>query len=112
MILESELDAILVAQEAAAHVGVLGMGSTATKLSSAMFRYLLDNIPIILISLDNDHSGREKTTDLLDQLPNAIDWPVPQKYGKDPGDAWKRMNLMSWIDTGLRNRPMDSEERR
>jgi hypothetical protein len=59
---------------------------------------------IILISLDNDQSGKEKTTKLMNQLPNAIDWPVPEKYGKDPGEAWKRINLGAWIEAALRNR--------
>ncbi len=57
-----------------------------------------------LISLDNDQSGKEKTTSLINELPNAIDWPVPGKYGKDPGEAWKRINLGAWIEAGLRNR--------
>jgi len=104
MILQSELDTILIAQEAGEHVGVLGMGTTGTKLSQAMTRYVVDKIPIILISLDNDQSGREKTTGLLNQLPNAIHWPVPEKYGKDPGEAWKRIDLRSWVGAGLQNR--------
>lgn len=103
MVLESELDAILIAQEAGDPVGVLAMGTTGMKLNPAMIRYLTDRIPIILISLDNDQSGKEKTTKLMNQLPNAIDWPVPEKYGKDPGEAWKRINLGAWIEAGLRN---------
>ena len=105
MIVESELDAILIAQEAGDPVGVLAMGTTGAKLSPAMTRYLTDRIPIILISLDNDQSGKEKTTSLMNQLPNAIDWPVHEKYGKDPGEAWKRINLRAWVDAGLRNCP-------
>ena len=59
MILESELDAILIAQEAGDHMGVLGMGTTAMKLSGAIAGYFLKNMPVILISLDNDQSGRK-----------------------------------------------------
>lgn len=105
MLLESELDAILVAQEAGEHVGVLGMGTTGTKLNPAMIRYLTNKTPIILVSLDNDRSGRDKTTALISELPNAIDWPVPAKYGNDPGEAWKRVNLQEWVQVGLTNRP-------
>jgi len=105
MVLESELDAILIAQEAGDHVGVLAMGTTGMKLNTAMIRYLTYKIPIILISLDNDQSGKEKTTSLINELPNAIDWPVPEKYGKDPGEAWKKINLEAWIEAGLKNRP-------
>ncbi len=41
---------------------------------------------------------------MIDELPNAIDWPVPEKYGKDPGEAWKKINLEAWIEAGLKNR--------
>jgi len=103
MILESELDTILVAQEAGKLVGVLGMGTTGTKLSPGMIHNLTAKIPIILISLDNDHTGREKTIALMKQLPDAIDWPVPEQHGKDPGEAWKRISLKAWVKAGLRN---------
>ena len=63
MILESELDAILIAQEAGDHIGVLGMGTTAMKFSPAMIRFLSQNIPAILVSLDNDQSGKKKHPD-------------------------------------------------
>lgn len=68
-----------------------------------MIRYLTDKIPINLLSLDNDQSGRKKAAGLMNQLPNAINWPVPEKYGKDPGQAWKLMNLRAWIEAGLEN---------
>ena len=81
------------------------MGTTGMKFNPAMICYLSDKIPIILISLDNDQSGKEKTTALISVLPNAIDWPVPEKYGKDPGEACKRINLKQWIETGLKSHP-------
>jgi len=116
MILESELDAVLIAQESGNHIGVLCMGTTGTKFSPAIIRYLTDNIPVILISLDNDQSGREKTTALIKQFPNALDWPVPKRYGKDPGEAWKHMSLRKWVKTGLEQsgkiKRCESHERR
>jgi hypothetical protein len=102
MILESELDAILIAQEAGEHVGVMGMGTTGTKLNPLMFHYLTAKIPTNLISLDNDQGGREKTIKLMKQLPNAIDWPVPEKHGKDPGEAWKRISMQAWVSAALK----------
>lgn len=101
MILESELDAILIAQEAGDHVGVLGMGTTALKIGNAISDYLRKNIPAILISLDNDQSGRGKTTELIKQFPHTLDWPVPKRFGKDPGEAWKHMCLRKWVENGL-----------
>ena len=101
MILESELDAILIAQEAGGLIGVLGMGTTALKFDGAIADYLIKNIPAILISLDNDQSGRAKTIQLIKQFPHALDWPVPKRYGKDPGEAWKLMRLRKWVKSGL-----------
>ena len=43
-----------------------------------------------------------KTTALMNQLPNAIDWPVPEKHRKDPGEAWKRISLEAWVKSGLK----------
>jgi len=101
MILESELDTILIAQEAGDLIGVLGMGTTALKFDGATADYLTKNTPAILISLDNDQSGRAKTTQLVKQFPHAFDWTVPKRYGKDPGEAWERMCLRKWVKTGL-----------
>ena len=101
MILESELDAILIAQEAGDLIGILGMGTTALKFDGAIADYLIKNIPAILISLDNDQSGRAKTIQLIKQFPHALDWPVPKRYGKDPGEAWKHMRLRKWVKSGL-----------
>ena len=101
MILESELDAILIAQEAGDLMGVLGMGTTALKLDGAIADYVRQNIPAVLISLDNDKSGRKKTTQLIKQFPHALDWPVAKRYGKDPGEAWKHMCLGKWVKNGL-----------
>ena len=47
--------------------------------------------------------SREKTAALMNQLPNAINWPVPEKHRKDPGQAWKLMNLKAWIEAELNN---------
>ncbi len=104
VIVESELDAMLVFQEAEDRVGVLGLGSTGAKFSLEMIRFLNEKTPIVLISLDNDRAGAKRTVSLMKALGNAINWPIPQKYGKDPGEAFKRMDLGRWIEKGVRNR--------
>lgn len=102
VIVESELDAMLVAQETEGHVGVLGLGSAGAGFSPRMIRFLNEKVPRILLSLDNDRAGKERTLSLMKELHNSIDWPVPKKYGKDPGEAWKRMNLRRWIEKGVK----------
>jgi len=102
VLVESELDAILVAQEAGPRAGVLGIGTTGAKFTPAMVRYLNEKVPLILISLDNDQGGRDKTASLTNELHNAVKWRVPEKYGKDPGEAWKRMSIDKWVEAGLK----------
>jgi hypothetical protein len=77
------------------------MGTTALKLGRAISDYLRKKIPAVLVSLDNDQSGREKTTGLIKQFRHALDWPVPKHYGKDPGETWKRICLRKWVEKGL-----------
>jgi len=101
IIVESELDAILIAQDAGDLIGVLGLGSTSNELSSEMICYLNAKIPVTMISLDNDDSGKSRTTKLLDKLSNSISWPIPEKYGKDPGEAWQQMSIRAWIEKGI-----------
>ncbi len=101
IIVESELDALLLAQEAGDRVGVLGLGTTGIKFSALMIRFLNEKIPKVLISLDNDPAGRNKTANLLKKLTNAVPWSVPENLGKDPGEAWKKMNIRSWVESGI-----------
>ncbi len=91
------------------------MGTTALNLSNSISDYFRKNIPVVFISLDNNESGREKTTELIKQFPHALDWPVPKRYGKDPGEAWKHMCLQKWVKSGLeqseKKRGCESHER-
>jgi len=90
-----------VSQEVGNIVGVLGLGTTGHNFSSAMFHYLNEKISPILISLDNDEAGRQKTESLMKDLQRSIDWAVPTKYGKDIGESWKYIDLKNWIRAGL-----------
>ena len=99
---ESELDAILLYQETGKQIGVLALGSAAIKLTPTMFRFLNEKVPVVLICMDNDQAGKDTTKRLKSDLKNAIDWPVPVKYGKDLGEAWGKMDMNSWIKIGLK----------
>ncbi len=103
IIVESELDAILIYQECKGRFGVMGLGSTSTILSPAVINYMNRELPIILISLDNDQSGKNRTSKLLKKLVRAKNWPVPESYGKDPGEVWWKMKISSWIEKGTIN---------
>jgi len=104
IIVESELDAILIAQESGENIGVMALGGVGTNLISKIITYLNELIPVKLICLDNDYAGRAKTVSLINVLKNAYKWSVPEKYGKDPGEAHKNMEIKTWILDGLKER--------
>ena len=99
IMVESDLDGILISQEADKRIGVLCLGSTSIELKPEVINYLNEKIPFVLICMDNDKSGREKTEKIKCQLINVLDWPV--EIGKDPGEAWKKMNIKLWIESGI-----------
>ena len=98
---ESELDGILLYQEIGDEAGVLAWGSAAIKLSGPVKDFLTRRVPLNLLCLDNDRSGRKRIGELLHLLPNAVSWPVPEQIGKDPGEAWPRMEFKTWIQRGI-----------
>jgi len=102
VIVESELDAILITQEFGKNIGVIALGGVCTKLSIQIISYLNEKIPVKLISLDNDKAGQTNTSNLMKILKNAYNWPIPEEYGKDPGDAYKKIEIKTWILDGLK----------
>ena len=102
MIVESELDSRLISQVTKGSIGVIALGSTGNSLTEKQLDYLNKHVPLTLLSLDNDEPGRKKTKDLMNQIKkNTIDYPVYKQYGKDPGEAHKRMNLEIWVKAGI-----------
>jgi len=97
VILESELDAILIAQEVGDLIGVLGMGTTALKFDGAIADYLIKTSRLFSSAWITIKAAGPKTTQLIKQFPHALDWAVPKRYGKDPGEAWKHMCLRKWV---------------
>jgi len=71
------------------------------RLNHNVVSYLNEKIQVKLISLDNDNPGIKRSESLRKVLSNAYDWPVPIKYGKDPGEAWMHMSIKNWILKGL-----------
>lgn len=100
VIVESELDGILVHQEAKDLVGVIALGSAEIKPDTETFK-ILNNAEKILISLDSDEtSARASQSWWLKQFSNAIRWPTP--YGKDPTEAYQKgLNIRDWVMAGI-----------
>ena len=101
VIVESELDAILIHQETGLEIGVLALGTAANDLSVPVCRYLSRKIPLNLVSLDNDECGKNRTPYFIHRISNSMSWPVPEEFGKDPGEAWKHMSIKKWIASAI-----------
>lgn len=106
VIVESELDGLLLNQVAGDLIGVVSIGS-ATAKPDRITHEALTNTLIILVALDSDGTGAKAafTFWLPTYGPKAKRWPTV--LGKDPSDALKRLDLRSWVVTGI----FDKEER-
>jgi len=101
VVVESELDGILLCQEAGELVSVIALGSATIRPRGELLE-LLEGAPQILVALDSDQAGAKEAHGWwLKTFPRAKRWPCPR--GKDPSDAWKSgLDLKLWIDVGLR----------
>jgi len=101
VIVESELDAILLSQEAGDLARVIALGSADVMPYKGLLE-MLNGADKILVSLDTDEAGaRSSFKWWLSQFPNAIRWPVLK--GKDPTEACiNGLDLRDWTLTGIK----------
>lgn len=100
VVVESEIDAALIWQEAGDLVDALALG-TASRTPDAATTAYLDASPLVFVSLDYDEAGR-KATAKWRQNRNAKIWPVAM--GKDVGDMAGTPGLVrDWIRLGLQS---------
>jgi DNA primase len=99
IVLESDLDGLLIDQEAGDLVGVVVLGSCASKPDTFTAEILKRSLHV-LNSLDYDKAGAKSSQWWKDNFRNCERWPVP--YCKDPGEAWQKgLNIRDWIKAGL-----------
>ncbi len=103
IIVESELDCILLYQEAGDLVTAIALGSSNTKPDTVLYERLKE-ADKILVSLDSDEAGANSTWRFwMEHFPQAIRWPVIK--GKDHTEAYLNgLNLRKWVRAGIRNR--------
>ena len=101
VVVESDLDAILLFQEAGDYVNPVSLGSTSIRPDLAVMELFKRSTGQKLLSLDNDDAGTSEVFGFwADNIPAAKRWPVPQ--GKDPGDCLKGgLSIKAWIMAGL-----------
>jgi hypothetical protein len=100
VIVESELDALLLRQEAGDIVNLVALGNAQTRPDREAAA-LLQRSRVILVGLDADQAGaKEAWRWWKAHYPQAHRWPPIQ--GKDPGEMFKAgVNLKAWVQAGL-----------
>ena len=99
VVVESELDAVLVAQEAGDIITVAAMGSVSSKPDIKLHE-LLQTMPLVLVAFDYDKAGASAWPWWQKHYCKATVWPVAD--GKDPTEAFKRgMSIRAWIKAGV-----------
>lgn len=117
VIVESELDAFLIGQEAGDLVVAVAIRSAAGKPDKATHETLNDG-RAVLVALDGDEAGGKAAWGFWrENYPAAIRWP---SGAKDPTDGWRAgLSIRGWVVEGLRvaisgngdRTPEDFEER-
>lgn len=101
VVVESDLDALLIAAVAGDLVGAVPLGSVAVK-PKARAADLLDMALVVLVALDQDEAGAKAWPWWEQHYRRAARWPVPA--GKDPGDFVRDHggDVRAWVLDGLR----------
>lgn len=108
IIVETERDAMLLWQELGPYgIGAMGTGSASMQPDSEAHA-LLQAADCILCALDTDAAGGRAAWRFDPErfgwdvtYPQAIRWPVPACFGKDPADMVGKYSLKAWALAGL-----------
>ena len=101
VVVESELDALLLNQEAGHMCLIVALGSVAKRPDKGLHARLR-RASLILNALDFDEAGAKETQNFWARTYKAKmkRWPVPT--GKDPSEAFQKgIDLKAWIGAGL-----------
>lgn len=99
VVVESELDAVLISQEAGDLATSIALGTARGKPDESATA-LLKAASMILVALDFDDAGKAAWPWWPSNFPNARAWP--SACGKDIGDMVANLGLVrAWIEMGL-----------
>ena len=98
VVMESELDAILLAQECnAIDIAVLGGAGRMPQTMDEDFWTLYQRASHVFVALDNDDAGQRATESWMDKMEKAVALPMPEGH-KDPTEAYLAgVNLKQWL---------------
>jgi len=98
-LVEGELDALSIAQEAGDRVSVVATGTTS---GSQNDRWLmrLANVPHVFVAFDAEQQAEASASQWLTHLSNATRWRTP--IGKDANEMLVRgLNIRLWVESAL-----------
>lgn len=99
VVVESELDAFMIAVQAGYLVGAVALGSNSAHPDESAAPVLRKST-VILNALDYDVAGASERAWWAKHFPQSRRWPVPQ--GKDPGEAYQAgVDIRAWVRAGL-----------
>ena len=99
-IVESELDAFLIKQEAGDLVTVAAMGSAQNKPCADTVNFFKTALALFIALDTDDRAGYLGAAWWCNQFSRAVRWPVP--VGKDPSEAWQQgLNIRAWVHAGI-----------
>jgi DNA primase len=99
LITESELDAMLIIQEAGDLCFCVALGGATQPIDVRTYE-ILAKCKIILFCPDYDDSGSRAWHKWKSIFPNIVLWPTP--FEKSPGDAFlKGLDIREWIYAGI-----------
>jgi hypothetical protein len=102
LVVESELDGLLISQDVSELTCVIALGSSQIRPDYELDQ-ILKKASLLVIALDSDPTGATQTCRWwLKNYYNAVWWPIPLQYGKDPGEAFQKgFNLKDWVKAAL-----------
>lgn len=105
-IVESYLDAILIAQEAGELSTVAALGSCSCRPDEEL-AVLISKAKVLFIALDSDDYGDLNWRWWETRYSNAKRWMIPKQYGKDPGEGIRNgLSISGWVQAALRPFPL------
>jgi DNA primase len=102
VVVESELDGLLIYQEAGDLVDVIALGFAQARPDECTHKALY-RAKTFLVALDYDSAGLTHYKRFwVKTYPRAKRWPVPA--GKDPGEAYQSgIDIRAWVQAGIDN---------
>jgi hypothetical protein len=99
VVVESELDAYMIASQTGGVCGAVALGSNSAHPDAEAAK-ILRSAAVILNALDYDEAGASQTQWWVEHVPQSKRWPVP--VGKDPGEAYQQgVDIREWVIAGL-----------